>query len=301
MTTEGSSEHSQSGCCRNGAFRYFLSGEHSVTSSCVGGHLRPVRQPVAGVDTLPGAVVDLATTQSQHFTTTTTRPPYSYVALIAMAIASAPDGRRTLAEIYRYISERFPHFRLDAGGARRWQNSVRHNLSLNDCFVRVERQARFGAGRTGGKGGYWTLHPLSHDMFVDGSLLRRARRFRAPPPPLSQRPSAAADQDWPHRHHIKTSSTYRSRLQLPSTIYTHHSTGGYPNLGLALETWTGMQVGACPCHCWRRNHMEEVDCRQVCCWMRSRQSASSSVAGVTSDQTRRQHHCDCQWMSYKDC
>lgn len=98
------------------------------------------------------------------------KPPYSYIALITMAIESAKDGVMTLNQIYSYIMKRFPYFKENQ---QRWQNSIRHNLSLNDCFVKVPRRPGHP-----GKGNYWALHPKCGDMFSNGSFLRRAKRFK---------------------------------------------------------------------------------------------------------------------------
>ena len=77
----------------------------------------------------------------------------------------------SLNEIYDFISKRFPYYKRQN---QSWQNSIRHNLSLNDCFLKVTR----GQGRPG-KGNYWALHPKCGDMFLNGSFLRRAKRFKS--------------------------------------------------------------------------------------------------------------------------
>ncbi|XP_028628355.1 forkhead box protein I2 [Grammomys surdaster] len=96
------------------------------------------------------------------------RPPYSYSALIAMAIQSAPLRRLTLSQIYQYVAGNFPFYKRSKAG---WQNSIRHNLSLNDCFKKVPRDEN-----DPGKGNYWTLDPNCEKMFDNGNFRRKRRR-----------------------------------------------------------------------------------------------------------------------------
>ncbi|XP_004625637.1 forkhead box protein I2 [Octodon degus] len=114
------------------------------------------------------------------------RPPYSYSALIAMAIQSAPLRKLTLSQIYQYVAGNFPFYKRSKAG---WQNSIRHNLSLNDCFKKVPRDES-----DPGKGNYWTLDPNCEKMFDNGNFRRkRKRRGEASTalPPEAHRPGGA--------------------------------------------------------------------------------------------------------------
>uniref|UniRef100_A0A672UFA5 Forkhead box protein G1 n=1 Tax=Strigops habroptila TaxID=2489341 RepID=A0A672UFA5_STRHB len=95
------------------------------------------------------------------------KPPLSYIALIAKAILSSPTNKLNLASIYKYIEDNFPFYRNKGRG---WRNSVRHNLSLNDCFIKVGRCED-------GKGNYWSIHPSNLNDFVHGDF-RQHRRSR---------------------------------------------------------------------------------------------------------------------------
>ncbi|XP_043216141.1 protein lin-31-like [Amphibalanus amphitrite] len=98
------------------------------------------------------------------------KPPYSYISLTAMAIWSSPEKMLPLSDIYRFIMDRFPYYR---NNCQKWQNSLRHNLSFNDCFIKIPRRPD-----RPGKGAYWTMHPKALNMFENGSFLRRRKRFR---------------------------------------------------------------------------------------------------------------------------
>ena len=96
------------------------------------------------------------------------KPSYSYIGLIAMAILSTPERRLILPDIYRWILDHYPYFRGRGPG---WRNSIRHNLSLNDCFVKADRSAN-------GKSHYWSIHPANLSDFIRGDFRRRRTRRR---------------------------------------------------------------------------------------------------------------------------
>ena len=50
--------------------------------------------------------------------------------------------------------DNFPYFRTAPDG---WKNSVRHNLSLNKCFEKIEKPGK--DGQSSRKGCFWSLNP----------------------------------------------------------------------------------------------------------------------------------------------
>lgn len=94
------------------------------------------------------------------------KPPFSYATMITQAILSNPQGILSLSEIYDYISSHFAFYRHTKQG---WQNSIRHNLSLNRAFEKVPRKPN-----EPGKGMKWQISEEYRNEFLkkwqDGSL-----------------------------------------------------------------------------------------------------------------------------------
>lgn len=97
------------------------------------------------------------------------KPQHSYIAMISMAVLSKPDKKILLNDIYQYIMDNFPYYN---NKEKAWRNSIRHNLSLNECFIKSGRSDN-------GKGNYWSIHPACIDDFAKGDFRRRQARRRA--------------------------------------------------------------------------------------------------------------------------
>lgn len=99
------------------------------------------------------------------------KPPYSYATMITQAILSNPDGVMSLAEIYNWIASHYAYYKYSKTG---WQNSIRHNLSLNKAFEKVPRRPN-----EPGKGMKWQISESYKEEFMNkvqnGSLLKSRR------------------------------------------------------------------------------------------------------------------------------
>ncbi|CAM9648597.1 unnamed protein product, partial [Lampetra fluviatilis] len=136
------------------------------------------------------------------------KPPYSYAQLIIQAITSASDKQLTLSGIYAHITHNYPFYRMSDKG---WQNSIRHNLSLNRYFVKVPRSQE-----EPGKGSFWRIDPTCQAKLTEQAFKKRRQRgascFRTPFGLLSSRSAPASPS------HSGLLSQPPSGLQTPESL-----------------------------------------------------------------------------------
>ncbi|KAF7727038.1 Forkhead box protein I1 [Apophysomyces ossiformis] len=164
------------------------------------------------------------------------RPPFSYSSLIAQAILESENERMTLRDIYSWIEKKYPalYNAEDTG----WQNTIRHNLSLNKCFRKVPKSELKDAV-CHGKGGYWTIDPNHMARFKDGAFARGSsssmrRRFSKnkskadsedSKPVVQKQQQQQSQQPPPTPQHLSpmTVSLPHSKNPLPSCTETNSS------------------------------------------------------------------------------
>ncbi|CAJ1067448.1 hypothetical protein FQN60_015133 [Xyrichtys novacula] len=132
------------------------------------------------------------------------KPPFSFSLLIYMAIEQSPSKSLPVKEIYGWILEHFPYFSNAPTG---WKNSVRHNLSLNKCFRKVERSL----GKANGKGSLWCVDPEYRPNLIQALKKQHfpaAHAFCTPP---ASPPSASS----PPRHLFLQGCSFKGNSEGP--------------------------------------------------------------------------------------
>ena len=137
-----------------------------------------------------------------------TKPPHSYAQLIGMSILRSPNRRLTLAQIYKWISDNYTFYSASDAG---WQNSIRHNLSLNKAFIKQERPKD-----DPGKGNYWAIEAGMEHQFVKEKPVRRPAGINEHVPVMGTT-IPPAFHGGPSSHFYKHLMTARQELPAPTT------------------------------------------------------------------------------------
>ncbi|KAF3705231.1 Forkhead box protein M1 INS-1 winged helix Winged-helix factor from INS-1 cells [Channa argus] len=127
------------------------------------------------------------------------RPPYSYMAMIQFAINSRKNRRMTLKEIYTWIEDHFPYFREVAKPG--WKNSIRHNLSLHDMFIRETSPD--------GKVSFWTIRPEANRCLTLDQVYKQQKKIL---PDLRKTPTSSERRMKPL---LPRTDSYLVPIQLP--------------------------------------------------------------------------------------
>ena len=134
------------------------------------------------------------------------RPNDSYFVMIGKAIISSPTGRMALHEIYSYIRKNYPYFKkVNPTG---WKNSVRHNLSLHECFIKVGKCEEC-------KGHYWAIHPANMLDFSRGDFHRRRAKAKARLEQSTEKTAQRKEMFWNYQPY--------SILQWLPMMYNYHN------------------------------------------------------------------------------
>jgi hypothetical protein len=143
------------------------------------------------------------------------KPPGSYISLLAKAILGSAEQRMVLGDIYDHFLDIYPFFRNTKCS---WRNSIRHNLSVNECFVKDGRAKN-------GKGFFWAIHSACIGDFTKGDYDRRTARKRVM---LTNKTLAASiKKSVPQSQQLRVQQSQIMQIhQLPQSVSNCQLTGG---------------------------------------------------------------------------
>lgn len=155
------------------------------------------------------------------------KPTYSYAALIGQAIMCSESKKSCLNDIYAYIMNNYSYYRKEEAG---WQNSIRHNLSLNESFVKVPR-----GPNEPGKGSFWAIAPGAEDQFANGGFKKKSNSSNPEPSRRSKATGTSRRRGKPNSNNedppsgsgpSPVSAPPLGSLQIgypPNSLHGHHS------------------------------------------------------------------------------
>ncbi|WRT65505.1 uncharacterized protein IL334_002448 [Kwoniella shivajii] len=90
------------------------------------------------------------------------KPTSTFATIIHRSLQCLPRGRGTLGEVCNWVAGEWEWFRLNVDSG--WQNSIRHNLSLNKAFLKV---SRIPEDDPESKGSVWIIDPEEGPLFEE--------------------------------------------------------------------------------------------------------------------------------------
>ena len=153
-----------------------------------------------------------------------------------MAILSSKEKKMLLSDIYQYIMDNFRYYN---NKEKAWRNSIRHNLSLNECFIKNGRADN-------GKGNYWSIHPACESDFAKGDFRRRQARRRAR---KSVKENHVSDASMNYRYnvgYVPMTSSHIGYHPYSTTPYATYPQASYP---CATQLESSINVNAPASYC----------------------------------------------------
>ncbi|VDH93462.1 forkhead box protein N [Mytilus galloprovincialis] len=135
------------------------------------------------------------------------KPVYSYSCLISMALKNSKNGSLPVSEIYNFMITHFPYFKTAPDG---WKNSVRHNLSLNKCFAKVDTPKLNGNAK---KGCLWALNPEKIEKMEDEIAKHRKKDLEAIKLSMSM-----PGMYYTHKHRKKDLEAIKLSMSMPEKL-----------------------------------------------------------------------------------
>ncbi|RDA87533.1 hypothetical protein CP532_1630 [Ophiocordyceps camponoti-leonardi (nom. inval.)] len=187
------------------------------------------RETTSATAGTPAVVVGASGVDLSHDDFHHIKPQYSYAQMITQAIINAPDGKLNLNGIYTFITRNYSYYRHQQAAG--WQNSIRHNLSLNKAFDKVARSTD-----EPGKGMKWQIvADVKEEMIRNAYKLGRGghRGSSAPSSPNQLNYVTHGPKDMASReplsirkHQGSPLASPPSRLSAPTAHSTPERAGG---------------------------------------------------------------------------
>ncbi len=107
----------------------------------------------------------------KEFSRSEDKPKLTYAELIAEALSNSSEGKLLVSDIYKSISSSHPYYKLENTS---WQNCIRHQLSINESFVKDEDEEIFG------RGSYWMLSNNLQGKLKKSKFLKQLETTKNP-------------------------------------------------------------------------------------------------------------------------